>query len=83
MEYPTIRALTSKRYWLILDSMKVIVIHPTKAKTGYVASVVGMSNYQKIAKDEISALRKLLTYLEGKNSEWIIRPDYETTKPQK
>jgi hypothetical protein len=56
--------------------MKAIVIHPTKDETGYVATVVGMKNYQAIAGNEITALKNLIEKLESKNPKWIIRPEY-------
>ena len=58
--------------------MKVIVIHPTKEDTGYVASVVGMKNYQCIAKNEVEALVGLTSKLQEKNQSWITQPTKNT-----
>lgn len=55
--------------------MKAIVIQQTRNGTGYTASVVGIKNYQAIAKDEISALKHLVEKLETKHPGWILRPD--------
>jgi len=57
--------------------MKFIILHETKNGFGTVASVVGMSNYQVVARNEIDALSKLLKKLEHKDPEWIKKPRYK------